>query len=83
MLLLVSSGFALAIWYFEEGNNSFSFLIAGKEVFNVIGTALCIAALPFGVFYIVSEKDRYRKNARPVALPGFLPALFFLVFLLL
>jgi hypothetical protein len=83
ILLLVSIFIALAMWYFEEGSYSFSFLIAGKEVYNVIGAALFIAALPIGIFYLTSEKERFSKNARSFAWLGFLPALVFFVFMLL
>lgn len=80
VLLLLSFCLALVIWYFKEGNHSFSFLADRNEIFNFLGTALFITVLPIGIFYLASEKERYKENAKRIALLGFLPALVFLVF---
>jgi lipoprotein signal peptidase len=73
----------LPVWYFNEGVHTFSFLTDKNEIFNFLGTALFIVVLPIGIFYLASEKERYRVNAKKLALLGFMPALMILVFLIL
>jgi len=82
ILFLVSILIALAMWYLDEGIHSFFFLTDKNEVFNFFGTALFIAVLPIGIFYLASEKERYNKNAKRLAFLGFMPALMILFFLL-
>jgi len=36
---------------------------------------LFIAVLPIGIFYLASEKERYKGNAKQLAFLGFMPAL--------
>jgi hypothetical protein len=62
---------ALAIWYLDEGIHTFSFLTDKNEVFNFLGTALFIAVLPIGIFYLASEKERYKEKAKQIAFLGF------------
>jgi hypothetical protein len=73
----------LPVWYFDEGVHTFSFLTDKNEIFNFLGTALFIVVLPIGIFYLASEKERYRVNAKRLAFLGFLPALVVLVFQLI
>jgi len=80
ILFLISNLIALGMWYFDEGIHSFSFLTDKNEVFNFFGTALFIALLPIGIFYLASEKEHYSENAKGLALLGFIPALMVLVF---
>ena len=80
ILFLISSLIALAIWYFDEGIHSFSFFTEKYEIFNFLGTALFIALLPIGIFYLALEKEHYSENAKGLALLGFIPALMVLVF---
>lgn len=83
ILFLISCLFALTIWYFDEGNQSFLLLNDKNEIFNFFGSALFIAVLPIGIFYFLSEKERYRENSKRIALLGFLPTLVFLFFQLI
>lgn len=83
VLFLISCLIALAMWYLDEGIHSFSFLIDKNEVFNFLGTALFIVVLPIGIFYMASEKERYKEKAKQIAFLGFLPALMVLIFLLI
>ncbi|MEE4286953.1 MAG: hypothetical protein V2I31_12425 [Mariniphaga sp.] len=83
ILFLISCLIALAMWYLDEGIHSFSFLTDKHEIFNFLGTALFIAVLPIGIFYLASEKERYSENAKKLALLGFMPALMVLVFQLI
>jgi hypothetical protein len=82
ILFLISGLLALAIWYFDESFHSFSFLMDNNEVVQVIGTVFFIMLLPIGIFYLASEKERFKDKARKFALLGFLPAILFLVFLI-
>jgi hypothetical protein len=81
-LFLGSVIIALAIWYFDEGVNSFAFLTDKNEIFNFIGTVFFIAIPPFGIFYLVSEKEHLKNKARLLALLGFLPAILFMFYIL-
>lgn len=83
VLLLISVLIGLAIWYFEEGLHSFSFLTQKGEIFNFFGTVLFIAILPIGIFYLASDKEKLKDNAKKLALLGFLPALLFLGYILI
>jgi len=78
VLLLISILIGLGIWYFEEGLRSFSFLLKKGEFFNFLGTVLFIALLPIVIFYYTTEREKYKDNAKKLALLGFLPALVFL-----
>jgi len=83
IIIVISFVLALAIWYFEEGLHSFSFLINKNEIFNFLGTALFIALIPIGIFYLATEKERFKNNAKKLALLGFLPTLIFFLFVIL
>lgn len=83
ILVLISFVFALIIWYFEEGIHSFAFLGNKNEIFNFLGTALFIALIPIGIFYLATEKERFKNNAKKLALLGFLPALVVFLFAIL
>ncbi len=82
ILILISSVIASAIWFFEEGKHSFSFLTDRNEVFNFLGTILFIFILPVGIFYLATEKERFKNNAKGFALIGFLPSLIFFIYML-
>jgi len=83
VVMLLSVVIATVIWYFEEGKNNFTFLFNKNEIFNYLGTVLFIAVLPIGIFYLLNDKEKYRLRARPLAMLGFLPAVFFMIFQLL
>jgi hypothetical protein len=82
ILVVVSLIVALAIWYFDEGKHSFSFLSDRNEIFNFLGTVLFIAVIPIGVFYWLNDKEKYQDRAKVLSLLGFLPAILVLVFVL-
>jgi len=82
ILIAISFFIALAIWYFDEGIRSFSFLTNKDEVFGFIGTILFIAIIPIGIFYWLNDKEKYQSRAKAISLLGFLPALGLLGFIL-
>jgi hypothetical protein len=82
ILVVVSLVVALAIWYFDEGKHSFSFLINKNEIFNFLGTMLFIAVIPIGIFYWLNDKNKYQDRAKALSLLGFLPAIGVLGFIL-
>ena len=82
ILIAVSFVIALAIWYFDEGIHSFSFLTDKNEIFNFLGTVLFIAILPIGIFYWLNDKEKYEKRAKEISLLGFLPAVGVLGFII-
>jgi hypothetical protein len=61
----------------------YRYIVICYEVFNFFGTALSIVVLPIGIFYLASEKERYKEKAKQIAPLGFLPALVVLVFQLI
>ena len=81
VLLIISFLIALAIWYFEEGIHSFSFLTDKDEIFNFLGTVLFIAIIPIGIFYWLNDMEKYKARAKEISLLGFLPALAVLGFI--
>ena len=82
VLILISTVFALAILYFDEGANKFTFLTNKNEIISFMGTVLFISILPVGIFYIATEKEKYQLKAKKISLLGFLPALLFLMFII-
>lgn len=82
ILVAVSLFIALALWYFDEGKHSFSFLSDRNEIFNFLGTVLFIAIIPIGIFYWLNDKDKYQDRAKVLSLLGFLPAIGVLGFIL-
>ncbi|MDX1284894.1 MAG: hypothetical protein R3182_07780 [Draconibacterium sp.] len=83
VLIIISTLISTGIWYFEEGTHDFSFLNDKGEFFNFLGIVLFVAIIPIGLFYYLNDKEKYRNKARQLALLGFLPAILFLVFLML
>lgn len=83
VLLVLSTVISLAIWFFEEGKNSFAFLIDKNEIFNFLGTILFVALIPIGIFYWLNDSEKYQTSARALSLLGFIPALLFLVFVII
>ena len=81
VLTTISLIISLAIWYFEEGKHSFSFLTDKDEIFSFLGTVLFIAIIPIGIFYWLNDKEKYQARAKAFSLLGFLPAIGFLVFI--
>lgn len=81
VLILMSAVFSSVIWYLDEAAHQFVFLSNRNEFFNFVGVSLSIALLPIGIFYYLSDKEKYQTKARQLALLGFLPALVFIVFL--
>ena len=82
VLILISSIFAAAIWYFDEGIHRFTFLKNIGEFINFLGTVLFISIVPIALFYYLVEKEKYESRARQLALLGFLPTVLFLAYLL-
>jgi len=83
IVIIISAIIGAAIWYFDEGVHEFNFISDRNEFFNYLGTMLFIAILPIGLFYWLNDKEKYQNRARPLALLGFLPAVIYLVFLIL
>jgi hypothetical protein len=81
ILIIVSLIIAMVIWYFDEGNHSFSFLTDKNEIFNFLGTVLFIAILPIGIFYWLNDKEKYQDKAKAISLLGFLPTILVLGFI--
>ena len=82
VLIIISFFIGLAIWYFDEGIRSFSFLTDKDEVFGFLGTVLFISIIPIGIFYWLNDKEKYRERAKAFSLLGFLPAFGVLSFIL-
>lgn len=82
VLIAVSAIIAAAIWYFDEGQNQFGFLKSWSDFMNYMGTALFVAIIPIGIFYWLNDKEKYQNNAKQLSLLGFLPAILFLVFII-
>lgn len=80
ILIVISFLVSLALWYFDGGIRSFSFLTNREEVFNFIGSGLFISLIPIGIFYWLNEKEKYQSKAKELSLLGFIPALLFLVY---
>lgn len=74
ILIVISFLIALAIWYFDEGIRSFSFLTDKDEIFGFFGSVLFIAIIPIGIFYWLNDKEKYQERAKVLSLLGFLPA---------
>ena len=83
ILVAIAFIFALAIWFFDEGNYSLTHIFNNREVFNFFGTVLFIAILPIGIFYLGTEQEKIKKHAKKLALIGFLPTLIFLIYVIL
>ena len=83
ILILVSTIFATAIWYFDEGVNQLTFLKDWGEFINFLGTVLFISIIPIGLFYYLAEKEKFQSKAKLLALFGFLPAVILLLYILL
>jgi len=81
ILIIISLIIALALWYFDEGAHSFSFITNKNEIFNFIGTILFIAIIPIGIFYWLNDIEKYQSRAKAISLLGFLPAIGVLVFI--
>jgi hypothetical protein len=81
ILIVISFVIALAMWYFDERNHSFSFLTNKDEIFSFIGTVFFIAIIPIGFFYWLNDKEKYQSRAKAISLLGFLPAIGALVFI--
>ena len=75
ILILISTILAGAIWYFDEGIHSFTFLKDLGEFINFMGTVLFIAIIPIGLFYYLVGKEKFESKAKQLALLGFIPAL--------
>jgi hypothetical protein len=83
VLTVISFIIALALWYFDEGIHSFSFLTDKEEIFTFIGTVLFIAIIPIGIFYWLNDKEKYQSRAKALSLLGFLPAFILFLFIIL
>jgi hypothetical protein len=79
ILIVIAFVFALAIWFFDEGNSSLTSIFNKNEIFNFLGTVLFIAVFPIGIFYLATERKRFENHAKKIALIGFLPTLIFLL----
>lgn len=83
VIILVSAVISAAIFYFNEGAHQFRFLSEKGAFFDFFGISLAIAVLPVALFYYLSEREKFENSARPLSLLGFVPALMYLVFLML
>lgn len=83
VLILIASIINTGIWYFDESVHELRFLTDKGEFFNFLGTTLAIALLPIAIFYYLNDKEKYQAKAKPLALLGFLPALVFLLIVVL
>lgn len=83
VLIIISAIINAGIWYFDEGVHEFQFLTQRDEFFNYLGTTLAIALLPIGLFYYLNDKETYSEKARQFSLIGFLPAVAYLIFIVL
>ncbi|QIA07351.1 hypothetical protein [Draconibacterium halophilum] len=83
VIILVSALISATIFYFDEGAQEFSFLREKGAFFDFLGISLAIAVLPVALFYYLSEKEKFENSARPLSLLGFVPALIYLVFIML
>ena len=72
---MISTILAGAIWYYDEGIHSFTFLKNLDEFINYMGTVLFIAIIPIGLFYYLVGKEKYESKAKQLALLGFIPSL--------
>lgn len=82
VLIILSTVIAAAIWYFEDGVHEFSFLRNSGELIPFLGTVLFVVLIPIGLFYFLNDKEKYEDKARLLALLGFIPALAFLLLLI-
>ncbi|HYQ56474.1 MAG TPA: hypothetical protein VEP89_03925 [Draconibacterium sp.] len=83
VIILVSAVISAAIFYFREGAHQFRFLTEKGAFFDFFGISMVIAVLPVALFYYLSEKEQFQDSARPISLLGFVPALIYLIFILL
>ena len=83
VIILVSAVISAAIFYFRERTHQFRFLTEKGAFFDFFGISMVIAVLPVALFYYLSEKEQFQNSARPISLLGFLPALIYLIFILL
>ena len=81
ILIIISTIFACAIWYFDDGIHQFTFLNNWGEFVNFLGTVLFISIIPIGIFYYLAEKKKFQHRAKLLALLGFLPAVILLLFI--
>lgn len=79
ILFFISILIALGIWYFEEGIHSFSFLTNKNEIFNFLGSVFFIAILPIGIFYLTSERKKFKDKSKLFSFLGFIPAVIILL----
>jgi len=79
VLILISTPISLFIWYFDEGVKSFAFIADKDEIFNFLATILFVAFIPIGIFYWLSDKEKYKEKAKQISLLGFLPAVIMLI----
>lgn len=83
ILILISVLIAAAIWYFNHKVDPFSFLHNWRQLVNFAGSVLFVAVLPIGLFYWLVDQAKFESKAKLWTLLGFIPALGFLVFLML
>ena len=82
-IILISMILTAGIWYFEKGDHSLSFLDSWRELIHFIGSVFFVAVFPIGLFYYLNEREQFQNRARLLAFLGFIPALLFLVFIIL
>ena len=83
ILFILSVFITTAIWYLDEGSYSFSFLTNKNELITFFGWIMVVFALPVGLFYLATEKKKFKDRARQLALLGFLPELVLIVLMVL
>lgn len=77
--ILIAAIINVGIRYFEDGASYLGFLSKKDEFFSFLGTTLVCAFLPIGLFYYLSDSEKYQGKARVLAMLGFIPALIWLV----
>ncbi|WP_297100746.1 hypothetical protein [uncultured Draconibacterium sp.] len=80
VILLVSALISFGIFYFKEATTVLEIFSGRGVFFDFLGISFAIAVLPVGVFYYLSDKEKFEKSARPLSLLGFLPALVYMGF---
>lgn len=82
ILFVISAMVTTAIWYFDEGSHSFSFFTNKNELITFFGWVMVVFALPVGIFYLATDREKLRDRAKQFALLGFLPELVLLIWII-
>lgn len=83
VMIAISVVIALFIRYFSNEVGLFHFMNSWRTFSQFAGMVLFVAVLPIGLFYYLNDKEKYEQKAKLLALLGFIPALLYMVFLIL